>query len=186
MMRMKKMQYMIHSTAYYIAWFAGIKLATFGYGWLSTLVVLFCVWLQILWESRISKSLDGLWLLIAVFLLISSLIDSILVYESVLIYSANPFSPYFTSPWMMSLWVSFSVILYTTLSGLFNHAWVLGLLSYLGFAFAFYIGKQMAAVVFPYGNITIVFIAGIWSIVIPFGIFLYQKMLGLQKPMVEK
>ncbi len=172
---MNTLHYLIHVIAYYIAWFAGISLAARGYAWISPLIVLSCVVLQLYWQYQTGRTLKGLCILLSIVVFFSTLIDSALVYKGIVIYSANPFAPYFTSPWMMTIWISFTVILYATLSRLFDHLVLLGFLSFLGFALAFRIGGSVSAAFFPYGsNTTCLFIGIIWSFLLPFCIYFYQ------------
>ncbi|PWY54328.1 DUF2878 domain-containing protein [Legionella qingyii] len=173
---MKTLHYLIHTIAYYVAWFACIMLAARGYAWISPLIVAACVLLQLYWQHRTRKPLQGLGILLAIVVSISTLIDSTLVYKGIVIYSANPFSPYFTSPWMITIWISFTVVLYATLSSLFDHLLLLGLLSCAGFALAFRIGGSLGAAFFPYGtDITCLLIGLIWSLLLPFCVYCYQK-----------
>ena len=148
---LNKFHYLFHSIAYYVAWFSCIKLAALGYAWLSSFIVIVCVLLQIYWQHKIQHNTRGLWYLLGLVVFISTLIDSLLIFSGVIIFAANPFAPYFTSPWMIAIWISFTVSLYTTLYRLFNHLTLLGLLSFTGFAVAYGIGAKMGAAFFPYG-----------------------------------
>ena len=173
---MNTLHYLVHTIAYYIAWFACIILAARGYAWISPLIVIACVVLQLYWQHQTGKPLKGLWLLLTIVVSISTLIDSALVYKGIVIYSANPFSPYFTSPWMITIWISFTVVLYATLSSLFAHLFLLSFLSCVGFALAFRIGASLGAAFFPYGsNMTCLFIGVIWAILLPLCVYCYKK-----------
>jgi len=173
---MSKLYYFIHIIIYYFAWFACISLAAHGYVWISPLIGLVCVMLQLCWQYQIQRTFDKLWILLAIIVLISTLVDSVLVYNGIVIFAANPFSPFFTSPWMITMWLSFVVVLYATLSNLFNHLFMLGLLSFLGFFMAFRLGAILDAAFFPFGtNKTCFFIGVTWSIILPFCVHYYQK-----------
>lgn len=156
---MNTLHYLIHTTAYYVAWFTCITLAARGYAWISSLFVIACVGLQLYWQHQTGRILQGLGLLLTIVVSISTLIDSALVYKGIVIYSANPFSPYFTSPWMITIWISFTAVLYTTLNSLFGHLFLLGFFSCVGFAFAFRIGESLGAVFFLMGPIELVFLS---------------------------
>ncbi|KTD27202.1 MULTISPECIES: DUF2878 family protein [Legionella] len=173
---MNALHYLIHTSAYYFSWIACIALAARGYAWISSFIVLTCVGLQLYWQHKTGRTLKGLWLLLTIVVLTSTLIDNALVYTKTVIYSANPFSASFTPPWMISLWISFTVFLYATLSDLFNHLFLLGFFSCIGFTLAFRIGESLGAVSFPYGsNITCLFIGILWSIGLPFCVYCFQK-----------
>lgn len=177
---MNKLHYLFHTIAYYVAWFSSITLAARGFPWLSSLVVIACVLPQIYWQYKIQHNTRGLWSLLGLIVFISTLVDSLLIYNGVVIFAANPFSPYFTSPWMIAIWVSFVVILYSTLNQLFNHLVVLGLLSFLGFAFSYAVGAKMGAAFFPYGYKTCYLIGAIWLILLPSVIYCHQKIMGIK------
>jgi hypothetical protein len=172
---MKKWHYLFHVTLYYLAWFSCIALAVQGYPWFSTFVVMVCVVLQIYWQYTIQDNTRGLWILLGLVVITSTLIDSLLTANGIIIYAANPWTPFVTAPWMIALWISFTVILYATLYSLFNYLLVLGLLSFTGFALAYAIGEKMGAVRFPYGYKTCFLIGAIWFIVLPLVVYGYKK-----------
>ena len=177
---MRKFHYLVHSIVYYVAWFSGILLAARGYAWLSSLVVMACVFLQIYWQYKIEHNIQGLWYLIGLVVFFSTLMDSLLLFKGVIIYAANPFAPYFTSPWMIAMWISFTVILYSTLYKLFSHMILLGLLSLVGFALAYASGVKMGAAFYPYGYNTSFLIGAIWLLLLPFVVYCYKKIMDLK------
>jgi len=177
---MKKFHYLFHSIAYYIAWFSCITLAARGFAWLSPFIVIVCVLFQIYWQYKIQHDTQGLWYLLGLIVFISTLIDSVLIYNGVIVFAANPFSPYFTAPWMIAIWISFAVILYSTLKQLFDHWVVLGLLSFLGFASSYAIGAKMGSAFFPYGYKTCYLIGAIWLILLPSVVYCYQKIMDIK------
>lgn len=177
---MSKCHYLFHSIVYYVAWFAGITLAARGYAWLSSFIVLISVCLQIYWQYKIQHTTDGIGYLLGMVVGVSTLIDSLLVSNGIIIFTANPWAPYFTSPWMITLWISFTVILYATLHRLFYHLTLLGLVSFAGFVIAYAMGEKMGAVFFPYGYKTCFLIGAIWLIGIPFIVYWYKKIMGIK------
>ena len=173
---MKKFHFLFHLVAYYSAWFSCMTLAAHGYTWVSTAVVVMCVLMQMLWQFKVQHHTSGLLFLLAIMVIASTLIDSLLLFSGVIIYAANPFSPYVTPPWMIATWISFTVILYATLSSLFNRLMLLGALSFFGFTLAFAMGAKMGAAFFPYGYKTSFLIGGIWFIMLPTLMCLYKKL----------
>jgi len=178
---MKKIHYLVHSLAYYIAWFACLTLAARGFAWLSSLVVLICVLAQLQWQYKTKQNTKGLWFLLGLIVIISTLVDSFLVFSGIIVLSANPFAPYVTSPWLITIWISFTVSLYATLDILFDHLILLGILSFSGFVFAFALGAKMGAVYFPYGYLTCLLIGAIWFILLPCSVGLYQRIMRHNK-----
>ena len=177
---MTKFHYLFHSVAYYVAWFSCIILAARGYAWFRSFVVMVCVLVQIFWQHNIQHTTRGLWYLIGLVVFFSTVIDSLLICKGVISYAANPFAPYVTSPWMITIWISFTIILYATLDKLFNHLTLLGLLSFAGFASAYAIGAKMGAAFFPYGYKTSFLIGAIWLILLPFIVYCYKKIMGIK------
>lgn len=177
---MKSVHYLFHSLAYYLAWFSCISLAAKGFAWISALIVLLCVLLQIYWQYKVEHNTKGLWLLLGLIVGVSTLVDSMLIVSGVVVYNANPFAPYATSPWMISIWISFTVVLYSTLKPLFQRLILLGLLSFSGFALAFAIGAKMGAASFPYGYQTCFLIGTIWLILLPFLVYLYERIMDIK------
>ena len=106
---MMKFHYLFHAIVYYGAWFLGLKLAADGDVWQSSLVIIVCVFLQVGWQYQIQHHTRGLWYLMGLIVIISTVVDSLLVFNGLVIYKANPFAPYLTSPWMIAIWVSFAV-----------------------------------------------------------------------------
>lgn len=172
---MKNLHYVFHSLAYYLAWFFCIKLAAQGYAFLSAFIVIACVLLQIYWQYKIQHNTRGLFLLLSLVVCVSTLVDSLMVFNGIIIFAANPFAPYFTAPWIITIWISFTVVLYSTLSRLFAHLVLLSVLSFFGFALSFAVGAKMGAAYFPYGYQTCFLIGAIWFILLPLIVFVYQR-----------
>lgn len=177
---MKKVHYVFHVITYYVAWFTCIALAARGYAWWNSFIVILCVLLQIYWQYKTQHNTHGLWCLLGLVVFVSTLIDSALILSGFIINTANPFAPYATSPWMISIWISFTVSLYATLNTLFNHLTLLGLLSFVGFALAYALGAKMGAAIFPYGYKTCFFIGAIWLILLPCVVYCYKKIMDIK------
>jgi hypothetical protein len=174
---MNKLHYPFHFFAYYISWIACLLLAARGMGGLAGLVVLIFVAAQIVWQYTVRKDTSGLFLLIVLLTLVGSLVDSLFVAGGLVIFASNPFAPYFTAPWMISLWISLSVLFFSTLSNLFTRYVLLGLLSWAGFAAAYAAGARMGAAIFPLGYVTCFLVGLVWAILLPLLIVFYQRIL---------
>lgn len=175
---MNLLHLVFHYIAYYVAWFSCMTLAAQGYAWLSTAVVILCVLLQLYWLSKGQPLTYRLLQWIGILVGISTLIDSLLVFNGIIIYAANPVAPYATPPWMIATWLSFSVVLYATMERLIAHLVALGLLSFFGFALAFSLGAKMGAAAFPYGINTCFWIGAIWLFLLPWAVHHYHKMIS--------
>jgi hypothetical protein len=107
--------------------------------------------------------------------MVGSFTDTLFIWSGFIVFQSNPFAPYFTSPWMISIWISFAVLMFATLSSLFKHYFILGILSFLGFALAYGFGTKMGAALFPHGYGTCVLIGITWAIVLPICVYIYQR-----------
>lgn len=172
--------YLFHTLLYNIAWFSCLTLAAYGYAWASFLTTMTCVFIQIVWQYETKHHLKGLGFLIAIVVLISTIADSLLVLNKMIVFAANPFAPYVTAPWMISIWISFTVFLYTTLYKLFNHLIVLGVLAFAGFTAAYGVGAKMGAAFFPYGYSTSFIVGAIWLIFLPGIAYVYNKTMSIK------
>lgn len=170
---MNSMHYLFHLLAYYIAWIICILLAAQGHGLLGALIVILLVLLQIYWQFKLQKNTKGLFYFILILTGVGSLIDTFLIWNGIIILASNPFSPYFTSPWMINLWISFAVFMFSTLSYLFSHYFFTAALSFFGFSIAYALGVKMGAAFFPYGYLTSLLIGAIWAILLPLSLYSY-------------
>ena len=175
---MKKFNYLFHSIIFYSTWFGCIALVVRDYAWLASWVVMVGVVLQLYWQYRIQHHTEGLWIFMGLLVLCNALIDSLLIYNHIIIYTANPFAPYITSPWVITLWISLSIVLYATFSKFFDRLVLLGLLSFTGFVLSYASGAKMGAAFYPYGYKTCFLIGAIWLIALPFVVYCYKKIMG--------
>ena len=174
---MNRFHYLFHFIAYYIAWTAGIEFAARGLGCLGALVVMAVVLLQIFWQFTVRKQTHGLFSLILIFITMGTFIDTLFVRNGFIIFASNPFAPYFTPPWMISIWVSFAVLFFSVLGSLFNRYFLLGLLAFFGFSLAYTVGGFMGAATFPHGYLSCFVVGAIWAICLPLCLFVYQRIL---------
>jgi hypothetical protein len=154
-------------------------LAAQGYAWARFFITMICVGLQLVWQYKVQHHTYGLWYLIAIVVFVSTITDSLLVLNNIIVFAANPFAPFLTPPWMISIWISFTVILYSTLFNLFNYLVMLGLLSFAGFAAAYGVGAKIGAAYFPYGYQTCFVVGAIWLIFLPAIAYVYKKSMGI-------
>lgn len=172
---MNKKHYIFHATIYYIAWLVCILSAAHGIAWINTLIVLMLVSLQYYWQYRIQHQFKGLNSFVIVLTTLGTVSDTILLHLKLITFSANPFSPYLSPPWMISLWINFAIVLYSTLSHLFSHKYLLSALSLLGFSIAYASGGKMGAAAFPHGYTTTMLIGLIWMILLPASIYFLKR-----------
>ncbi len=172
---MNKFHYIFHGLIYYIAWTLCILLAAHGIAWTNTIIVLILVSIQYYWQYHINHRYQGLNKLVIILSTLGTLSDSILLHLNIINFSANPFAPYMTPPWMIALWINFSIVLYSTLSHLFTHIYLLSALSFFGFSLAYIAGVKMGAASFPSGYFSAAWIGLIWMILLPASIHILNR-----------
>jgi hypothetical protein len=105
------------------------------------------------------------------------LLDTIFMHAGIIRFSSNPFSPYFTAPWMIALWISFAILLYSVLSNLLSRYLLMGLLAFAGFPIAYASGVKMGAAFFPNGYLSCVIIGIAWAICLPLCLSFYNRII---------
>lgn len=168
------LHYSFHSLVYYLAWLVCILLAAKGYAWTSTACVVSLTVLEYGWQRLFSQNTKYLTLFIFMLTICGSLIDSILTYSGFINFSANPFAPYASAPWMMSLWLNFSVFLFSTCQYFFDKYLLTGGFAFVGFSLAYFVGTKLGAAHFNYSNLSCLMIGLIWMIILPLILYVYQ------------
>lgn len=144
----------------------------------STLIVIVCTLLQIFFEYKQKNNLHGVGYLIILLVIAGGCVDSVAVYYKILVFAANPWAPYATSPWMLTIWASFAVNMFCLMPNLLKRPALLAALCLPGFAAAYYVGAQIGAASFPLGDITCLGIGLVWSILLPICSYMYSKIKG--------
>lgn len=171
---MRYLPYLFHSSAYYLTWFLCIYLAAHNHGWAATFIALVIAAVQLIWQIRYTKNWRDLFGFIITLTLLGCIVDTLYLRYGLIYFNANPFSPYLTAPWMASIWLSFAVTLYSTLKQYLHLYLIISILSFVGFALAYYIGAMMDAAYFPHGMIMSFGIGLTWAILLPLFLFLFH------------
>lgn len=160
--------YIVHTFLYYVAWALGILFAAHGKGWESFFIILAFTCVQFVLEYRITLNKDAL---IGMTLLLTAagmVVDTVWVVTGIVVFNGNPFAGYFTSPWMVGLWLSFAVFTYATKPFDYFNLYILSAFAFLGFSLVYAIGAKLGAAYFPYGQVkTSVVIGIVWCIFFP-------------------
>ncbi|MDF1758362.1 MAG: DUF2878 domain-containing protein [Legionellaceae bacterium] len=171
----KASRYIVHLSCYYIAWVGCMYLAAHGRAFLSTILVIVCTCLQVIFERHQRGYLPKLAFLTALLVIAGATIDSLGVYLGLINFKANPFAPYATAPWMLATWANFAIIIYCLAPILLKKYILMAILCLPGFAAAYYLGGRIGAVDFPYGYLTCIGIGAVWSILLPICSYIYNK-----------
>lgn len=171
---MNLFDYIVNILLYYLAWTSCILLAAKNQGLYGAILVILIFLIQFFLQRKMSKPTNGLLFFIVILTLTGSIIDTILTTTGLIIFSSNPFSPYFAPPWIITLWMSFALLAFATLPNLFSRHILVSGLAFLGFSIAYALGVKMGAGIFPYGYKTSVLIGFIWAVMLPICFYLYQ------------
>ena len=164
-----------HLICYYVVWFTCILSASHGYYWLGFITSVFFTSIQYVIQRKANQS-RHLLMLIGCLTVVGFSIDSLFAKCDLLAFKANPFHNNLSPPWMIALWINFSIILYAYLKKYFLKYKLLALLSLFGFPLAYYAGVSLGAASLPNGYIGLVFIGITWSIALPTMLYLYEKL----------
>ncbi len=173
--------YCFHFVAYNIAWSSSVYSAAKGYPWLGLIVTTFITILQISWLKLNQYNTKHLFTFIFYLSIIGCIGDSLLVYYNFIIFVSNPFPFPLTAPFMIGIWINFSVLFYATLQSLIVRPFILGILSFFGFMMAYFFGASMEAVMLVQGTKTLLYLSLTWGVVLPLSISLFNRLLPLER-----
>lgn len=172
---MNRFHYHFHVLIYYIVWTAGILSAANGFAWISTFIILIGVSLQYYWQYHVHQQYKGMNTWVFIITTLGIVVDSTFLHLNLINFYANPFSHFLSPPWMIALWINFALVFYSTLFHLFQHLYILAVLSFLGFSFAYAIGVKTGAAFFPGGYFTAFLIGLVWMILLPLSVYFFNR-----------
>lgn len=172
-MRKSVYRYLFHFFCYYIAWLSSILFAKNSHPWGGPIVISIIIIVQFLALKSRNSDKKIIYFTLC-FTITGFLIDTIFVYCNYIHFLANPLKP-FSSPWMIGLWINFSIIFYDCCFKYFKHIFILGILSLFGFPAAYYAGIALKAATLPNGSLPLVTIGLIWGILLPSICYLFYR-----------
>lgn len=158
---------------YYLAWFIAMRFAAENHGWYAAYSVLIISFVQLIWQYYVIKRTRALWLLVLLFSLIGFVVDTLLQQYHVIIFNGNPFENY-SPPWMVMIWINFSILFYSVLKSYSKRYLLLSSLSLIFFPLAYIMGAKMGAAYFPMGYWSSGIIGIVWALLFPFCLFIYN------------
>ncbi|CAM2760080.1 DUF2878 domain-containing protein [Legionella worsleiensis] len=151
---------------YYIVWFGSLILAAHQHPWMALLLSLIISGIQLYFWCDLPKVKHPQYFIFSLSF-VGFLCDSLFNLTSLISFQANPFAPYFAPPWMLGLWVNFSVLcigLADMLSQLRSYLWFFAL---IGFPVAYLGGAGFHVAQFPQGFISLVILGCTWMVLFP-------------------
>lgn len=169
-----------HLAAYNIAWICSIYSASKGHPWLGLIVAVSLTIIQMIWLIFFQQKTKHLITFILYLTLIGCIGDSLLVHYNYIIFVANPLPFPLTAPFMIGIWINFSVTFYATLQSLITHPFILGILSFFGFMIAYFFGASLGAALLVQGMKSLIILSLAWGVVLPLSITLFNRFLPLE------
>ena len=165
-----------HTVFYYIAWFGCLLSAAYDYYWLGIMIALIILMPQYYWQYK-KRETKNLWIFIITLTLFGFIIDSCFLQLNLITFNANPFSFQLSPPWMIGIWLNFSVVLYGCLKKYFKNYWLFFILSLIGFPVAYLAGVKLGAATLPSGMTGLLIISITLAILLPLITYSYEKLL---------
>jgi hypothetical protein len=167
--------YIFQAFAYYLAWFVSILYAARHNNIAAVISVAAIVVLQVFWQLY-RKDTKYFFVFVLCLALVGSVVDTELMQLHIIHFKANPFVN-IAPPWMMMLWVCFAIVVFSLLKKYTRHFFVLGVLSFIFFPLAYYLGAKLGAASFPLGCNKLIYVGMIWAFLFPLYLLLFADRL---------
>lgn len=165
---------------YYIVWFSCVYAGAHDYPYLALAISIIISSLQsAFFIHKRTIHLLLIWTLLISFTGFS--VDSLWSQTGVLIFKSNPWQSISAAPWILALWINFSILCYGINKLLIKIFQWLPVIAFFGFPLAYIGGIQLGAATSQYSIIkTSLFIGSLWSLLFPVVIYIlkichYQK-----------
>ncbi|MGL5742564.1 MAG: DUF2878 family protein [Legionella sp.] len=170
-----KLGWRIHFSSYYLCWIACFYFAAKNAVYLGPIIGFSFIALQIAWQwiNRLPY-LNAVYF--ALYLgLIVSITDMVWLHEGFIYFAANHFSPYFTAPWMICIWLSFwlNLIIINEQFTRYYFIWWSLLLLFL-MPFAYKIGAACNIVIMEQSHPFYISVGVTWTLLLPASFYLYH------------
>jgi hypothetical protein len=167
-------KFILHTFCYYLCWFTCIFFASKNNPWLGVFIGVFVTVVQCYWQKKTEKT-EGLLLFMGMITLVGLVMDTYFLRAGLIYFNANPFGLTLSPPWMIALWLNFSVILHVFFRKYFSKFWLCFFACCCGFPMSYLSGIKLGAASLIHGNFSMVIITLIWSLVLPAVLYLYKK-----------
>ncbi len=167
---MHPIKMLLFVSLYYFVWFTSIYLGSINQSYYALVISGVVSMIQIVMlDDR-----KGLILWVVILTIIGFLVDSLWAVTGVMYFKGNPWQP-FAAPWILALWINFSVLCFAIQNLLFKLLKITPLLALFGFPFAYYCGSQLGAAQFNSSSSALL-LAGIWFVVFPLSLFILKEL----------
>ncbi|MCE0724846.1 MULTISPECIES: DUF2878 family protein [Legionella] len=164
----------IHFLSYYLCWIACFYFAAQNEVYLGPMIGFLFIAVQIAWQSiNRLPYLNALYFALLIGF-IGVITDMIWLHQNYIYFKANPFSSYFTAPWMICIWLSFGLNLIFLNEKLIHYYFIWFLLILFLMPFAYKIGEICNIVVIENAYPFYFFVGITWALLLPASFYAYN------------
>ncbi|MDF1827564.1 MAG: DUF2878 family protein [Legionellaceae bacterium] len=162
---------------YYIVWFLSIYFARANLGYVALYVSIVISLIQsTLFITKKHVKPFILWLI--AFSLFGYLVDSLFQTYGILSFKFNAWGDYFAPPWILALWINFSVICFGMRRFLMQYAQYMPLLALCGFPLTYAAGIKLGVAHFVYPVLSPLIQGLIWAVLFSGCVYIMNKLLN--------
>lgn len=171
---MTKTKTLIFIFLYYLVWFSCLYLAYIKQAYYALIISsLISSYQCSFFITHKNAKAFLLWLI--TFSLAGYLVDSIFQTSGIILFYNNSWGPTFAPPWILALWINFSVLCFGLRDFLINQLRYMMLLGLLGFPLAYSCGVSLNLAEFNPG-LGLLIQGLVWSLLLPIFILLLKKL----------
>lgn len=170
----QRKEILIHAILYNIIWYLCIKSATSELLWFYTAISFLLLCAQVIYYKICHPKFQKLLTFVATLSFLGCCLDSALCYFKLFHFKASFF--YCVSPaYLLIIWLSFSVMFYALFKSLFKRHILVGLLSFFGFSFSYFLGSKLGAATPLMGVLSYLIVGLIWMLLLPSFLYIFKR-----------
>lgn len=177
----KKLNYWLNLigqiACYNAVWLICISTASHDKVWLGFFYALGFLAIQFHLHWRANHKLRHLLVFTLSLSILGGFIDSLMFSLNVFIFKARLYDLTIVPPFLMAIWLSFSVMFYSILKSWFKKYALISCCSLIGFPLAYYFGSQLGAAAVGFGYLSYIILGIIWAVTLPLLLYSYNKLL---------
>ncbi len=163
-----------HTLSYYLCWISCIYFAAHHAPYIGPIITLFLLAAQIFWQSMHHKPYRGAIYFAISLTILGSITDTVWLYRGLVYFNSNPFGPYFSPPWMISLWLSFGLNIIILYEKWLNYYFTWSITVFFSIPLAYWIGVESGAAVLLASYPFYLYLGMLWALLLPFSFYIYK------------
>jgi hypothetical protein len=177
LMNKTRLGWCIHFSAYYLCWIVSFYFAAQNEVYLGTFIGFSIIGIQILWQWVNRLPYQHALMCALLIGLIGSLTDTLWLHFGFISFAANPFTPYFTAPWMICIWLSFGLNLVILNEKLMQHYLLSSLFILFLMPLGYKIGAACHIVIIKQSLLFYSSVGITWALLLPLSFYIYNQFL---------